>query len=266
MKTLFLFCLFLPFLVEGFLSTSFLNQKRFELWSSEEEEQWWFNSKIHKFGNVGIGGRFHAFVAPFVTKLIDIRAYGGVDIRSEISLYLREIIQREDPVVVDFACGTGTSTRPLGKAFSGGQVHGLDASKEMIHVAKRTDGTSSSSPSYAVCNVATEEVKTHFSCVDLITVMFLFHESPPQGHEAILNNVHDLLRPGGVCCIVDISTDYDPSPAMLLGEPFIVDYIKTLEETIQRFVKSGHFEEVSTSGLFENVIPGHVVMSLLRKK
>ena len=38
---------------------------------------YWDRPDIHTFGNVGLGGGFHAAMAPLATKIIDEKAYGG---------------------------------------------------------------------------------------------------------------------------------------------------------------------------------------------
>ena len=43
-----------------------------------------YDPRIHNFGNVGIGGKFHASLARPITKIIDIAAYNGEDIRKII--------------------------------------------------------------------------------------------------------------------------------------------------------------------------------------
>lgn len=44
-----------------------------------------FLHSIHTFGNMGFGGAFHAAMAPLATKLIDLKAYDGVDVRKKVS-------------------------------------------------------------------------------------------------------------------------------------------------------------------------------------
>ena len=46
--------------------------------------EYWDRPDIHTFGNTGVGGAFHAVVAPIATKIIDVRAYGGVDVRKNV--------------------------------------------------------------------------------------------------------------------------------------------------------------------------------------
>jgi len=49
-------------------------------------DEYWFDKRIHTFGNVGLGGAIHAAMAPIATKIIDIKAYDGIDVRSEVSV------------------------------------------------------------------------------------------------------------------------------------------------------------------------------------
>jgi hypothetical protein len=50
------------------------------------EAEYWFDTRIHTLGNgVGITGGLHAASAAFATKLIDVKAYNGVDIRQQVN-------------------------------------------------------------------------------------------------------------------------------------------------------------------------------------
>ena len=49
-----------------------------------------YDPRIHNFGNVGIGGKIHANLARPITKLIDIAAYSGEDIRDIIVNNLKD--------------------------------------------------------------------------------------------------------------------------------------------------------------------------------
>lgn len=51
---------------------------------NEQDREYWFDSRIHVFGNSGFWGAFHAAVAPLSTHWIDIVAYNGVDIRQRV--------------------------------------------------------------------------------------------------------------------------------------------------------------------------------------
>jgi hypothetical protein len=46
--------------------------------------EYWFDDRIHTLGNHGFWGAFHAAVAPISTKIIDMAAYNGIDIRKQV--------------------------------------------------------------------------------------------------------------------------------------------------------------------------------------
>ena len=97
---------------------------------------YWFNSKIHTFGNTGLFGGLHAAVAPLFTKLIDVVAYDGNPVRDVISQNLRTLIGKPNARVLDLCCGVGISTRALQSAFHDAEfVMGIDTSPEMIAMA-----------------------------------------------------------------------------------------------------------------------------------
>jgi hypothetical protein len=51
---------------------------------NENPQEYWFDDRIHVFGNHGFWGAVHAAVAPLSTHLIDVAAYNGVDIRQRV--------------------------------------------------------------------------------------------------------------------------------------------------------------------------------------
>ena len=76
--------------------------------------------RVHNFGN---NSWFSAIAAPLATKLIDIAAYDGVDLRSKI---LADSVSR-DQSVCDLCCGVGTSTVSWGL--------GVDTSQTFVNTA-----------------------------------------------------------------------------------------------------------------------------------
>lgn len=116
-------------------------------------EDYWYDPRIHNFGNIGFSGRLHALMAPLATvrchhpcmehshrselynalihahafpvaslrsqAMIDMRAYQGVDIRKCVHSGFPKHAS-----VLDLCCGTGFSTAR--KAI------GVDTSDEML--------------------------------------------------------------------------------------------------------------------------------------
>ncbi|CAJ1959807.1 unnamed protein product [Cylindrotheca closterium] len=125
-----------------------------ELDANAGPTDYWFHPKIHTFGNVGPLGAIHASVAPLATKLIDVAAYNGENVRDQIARELSYSIMsfpsttssnsdnasstnQQQPKIVDLACGVGMSTRALQKAFPhASQLVAIDTSPQMIRMAK----------------------------------------------------------------------------------------------------------------------------------
>jgi SAM-dependent methyltransferase len=196
-----------------------------------------FNPRIHNFGNIGIGGIFHSFMARPFTKLIDQVAYDGENIRENIICSLKI----ENPkFITDFCCGTGTSTEALQKVFSDAVVTGVDTSKEMLRVAKLF----TENINFLQENVESVELDEK---QDLITLLFGFHEIPQEARVLILENIKNNLKDDGKVLIVDIDTSYKPSKAMLSGEPYVECYLKNIDLDILKV-----FPEVETEVYIEN--------------
>ena len=191
---------------------------------------YYYNSCIHNMGNIGPMGAVHAALAPAFTKLIDQKAYNGVNVREEIYNDLNH------ESILDMCCGTGFSTKP-------GTV-GLDTSKEMIQFAKMYNP----GRKYILANA---EDYGEDNSYDVVTCMFAFHEMPNYAHVTIVENAKRIAREKVV--IVDISTSYKPSPMMLSGEPYILNYLVTIDSILEEFDK-------------KIIVPNHVDMWELNLK
>lgn len=188
----------------------------------QNEIKYQFDSRIHNFGNIGVGGVFHSIMARPFTKLIDLTAYNGINIRETI---IENLHLDEPKFVADFCCGTATSTEALRKCFENAIVTGVDTSKEMLRVAK----IFTKNINYIEENVETVKLEEK---QDLITLMFGFHEIPQEARLIILKNIKENLKDDGQMLIVDIDTSYIPSESMLSGEPYVLDYIENIDNDI----------------------------------
>lgn len=172
---------------------------------------YWFNPKIHNFGNTGILGNVHAASTPFITRLIDYKAYDGRDVR-------KEIYNTFEGNVLDLCCGTGFSTKP-------GHT-GIDTSLEMLRLTKVFNPGSN----YLCGNAESYGKDKEF---DTVSCMFAFHEMPTVGHLKVIRNALKVAKKEII--IVDISTNYEPSDLMLSGEPYINDYLKNIDDTLYNY-------------------------------
>lgn len=199
-----------------------------------------FDRRIHNFGNVGVTGQIHALIAPTATKIIDVAAYDGRDVRADIA----QRLAREhalDARVVDMGCGTGSIACALANAgFQ--NVTGLDTSRAMLRVAR------------ARCSRvwwAEKNIVRWNSDVDLATIGFVLHELPPSAISRVLNT---LLQYARHVVIIDICPTYTPSMAMLSGEPYVVTYQHQIDLLIDRWT-----ERYQANVVRSPIVPGHVV-------
>ena len=190
-----------------------------------------YHPNIHIFGNHGLPGAFHAQIAPIATKLIDITAYDGKNVRKNIhDTYFSEYS------VLDLCCGTGFSTPNNIRSV------GVDISKQMIEHANHIWCSNKHKKSFVVGDAETYREEEMF---DIVQIFFAFHEIPYHGREKILRNAYNNARK---CIIImDICPDYNPSESMLLGEPYIEDYLSHISYELR------HFDE-------HIIVPGHVHM------
>lgn len=104
-----------------------------------------------------------------------------------------------------------------------------------------------------------ERVNAPHGQFDVVTIMYAFHEIPKKARYRILRESRRLLKPEGILAVVDINPqDYTPSPTMLAGEPYIIEYQNNIERqmaSIQGF----------TDAKCLDLIPEHVTMWILKR-
>lgn len=189
--------------------------------------------------------------------------------------------------VLDLACGVGISTRALLKAFPDAEtVIGIDTSKEMIAMAEAVSNhvkviravlagfvhivhymrlnhhfaalTQVASTTYKKAEAAFVKANAESTAMpndsfDLATIMYAFHEAPADGRKRILREAHRVLKDGGTLALIDISPDYEPKPAMLKGEPYILEYLNNINKQVLK-------AEGFTNVIHDIIVPGHVSM------
>jgi SAM-dependent methyltransferase len=180
---------------------------------------YYYNPKIHTLGNIGLGGKIHAFAAPFACRMIDQISYKGVNIREDI------MSDYTDYKVLDLCCGIGDSTPNFGT--------GIDTSREMISVANYINKDSN----FIVANAETYKPNTQF---DIVTCMFAFHEMPLSAQYRVIENAIDIAKQEII--IVDIASNYQPKKIMLDGEPYLLKYLDTIDNTLSCFDKINYID------------------------
>ena len=188
---------------------------------STPKTKYYYDVRIHNFGNIGLGGKIHSLLAPYATTMIDNKCYKSVNIRQLIlSKYNQEFYKKHEklPKLIDLCCGTGTSTCI--------NQLGIDTSEVMISKAQTL---AKAQTQFLKGNAENYGQEGEF---DTATIMFAFHEMPNYAHHKIIKNAkkitkHDIL-------IVDISPNYNPSKLMLSGEPYLLNYKATIQELLMQ--------------------------------
>ena len=187
--------------------------------------KYYYDPRIHNFGNIGLGGQLHSKLAPYATKLIDDKCYNSVNIRQAIlSNYNQEFYKNNErlPKIIDLCCGTGTST-------AANQI-GIDTSEPMLSEARTTLNQAHKNNKHTMFLKANAENCGQLKEFDTATLMFAFHEMPNYAHHKIIKNAKKITKHDII--IVDISPNYSPSPLMLLGEPYLLNYKATIQQLL----------------------------------
>ena len=192
-------------------------------------KHYYSDPRIHSIGNHGPLGKIHADVAPIFTRIIDNVAYNGRDIRKEIiNSY------NTNETVLDLCCGVGLSTPNNGI--------GIDTSYEMISKARQLFPQKE-------FNIANAETYYPLNEIDITSTFFALHEMPRFARKNIIKRAMEYTKKEVL--FVDISTDYKPSPYMLMGEPYLLEYLENIDDDLR------DFEKIS-------IVDGHVSMWLLK--
>jgi SAM-dependent methyltransferase len=202
--------------------------------------KYYYDSRIHNFGNVGLGGQIHSLLAPYATTMIDNKCYNSVNIRQVIlSKYNQDFYKNHEklPKVIDLCCGTGTSTAT--------NQLGIDTSEQMISKAKLSKAKLSKAKLSKAKLNNQQSLKTHTKFIignaenygqedefDTATLMFAFHEMPNYAHHKIIKNAKKITKHDII--IVDINPNYSPSKLMLSGEPYLLNYKATIHKLLEK--------------------------------
>jgi ubiquinone/menaquinone biosynthesis C-methylase UbiE len=157
----------------------------------------------------------------------------------------------------DIACGPGTFLRQVRQAFPRLPALAIDLSESYAAEARRRLG---SRPSVHEIVAKAEALPLADASLDIATMIFLFHELPPEVRRDVAQEVARVTKPGGLLVFVESlqtgdEPDYDGLlelfPA-LFHEPYFEGYLgDDLEEL---FEGAGFTVEGRTNAFFSKVL------------
>ena len=105
--------------------------------------------------------------------------------------------------VLDVGCGTGTLAIALKSRVGSGKVHGIDASPEMITVAKKKAAKASLDVDFQIALI--EALPFPDASFNLVTSSLMLHHLPDDLKRRALAQIRRVLQPGGRFMALDFA-------------------------------------------------------------
>jgi ubiquinone/menaquinone biosynthesis C-methylase UbiE len=105
--------------------------------------------------------------------------------------------------VLDVGCGTGTLALAVKSRIGSGEVHGIDASPEMIEVANEKAVKAGVQVDFRIALI--EAIPFADDSFDLVTSSLMLHHLPDDLKAAGLREIRRVLKPGGRFMAVDFA-------------------------------------------------------------
>jgi trans-aconitate methyltransferase len=145
--------------------------------------------------------------------------------------------------ILDYGCGTGTSTAFLLSSFPGASLLGVDVSSKSLDVARRTNGGEN------VRFLLFDDYEPHAE-VDLAFSNGVFHHIPPDKRSSAIGYVWRCLRPGGLFALWE-NNPWNPGTRYVMSRiPFDRDAVPISCRQAARLVRAEGFAVISTHFLF----------------
>ena len=145
--------------------------------------------------------------------------------------------------VIDFGCGTGTSTPHFFNLLGAETVLGLDVSSKSLEVAKRMYAG-------AGAQFLLFDQYQPLEQIDLVFCNGVFHHVPVDKRAAAINYIYRSLRPGALFALWE-NNPWNPGTRYVMSRcPFDQDAITLTPPEARSLVRAGGFQVLRTDFLF----------------
>ena len=123
--------------------------------------------------------------------------------------------------MVEVACGTGVSTRPLALTFKNSKIQAFDLSEDYVEHAREV--RSFDNVAYKVAmGESLKGIKDE--SMDVWCSTFLFHELPKDIRLEVIKEAYRVLKPGGRIFILDSIQEHDRPDMKAVMDLFTINY------------------------------------------
>jgi len=143
--------------------------------------------------------------------------------------------------VLDVGCGTGTLALALKSSVGTGEVHGIDASPEMIEVAREKAAKAASDIDFQVALI--EAIPFPDATFDLVTSSLMLHHLPDDLQRTGLGEIRRVLKPGGSFVAMDFAA-HSHSPLGHLLSVFGHSRGESIVDKLAPMLKDAGFSDV----------------------
>ena len=150
--------------------------------------------------------------------------------------------------ILDLGCGTGSTTLLLKQTFPNAEVTGLDLSPYMLAIANYKALQQNKAITWQ--HGKAEATKLASASFDLVTASLLFHETPTDITQQILQECFRLLAPGGQIVILDGNQKtlrQAPWLNNIFEEPYIDQYA---QGNLDGWLGAADFEQIRTKDIW----------------
>jgi ubiquinone/menaquinone biosynthesis C-methylase UbiE len=143
--------------------------------------------------------------------------------------------------VLDVGCGTGTLALALKSSVETGEVHGIDASPEMIEVAEVKAAQAGSDIDFQVALI--EAIPFPDATFELVTSSLMLHHLPDDLKRTGLDEIRRVLKPGGRFMAMDFAA-HSHSPLGHLLSIFGYSSGESMVDKLLPMLKDAGFNDV----------------------